>query len=118
MSEPEAISFCCSSCRYPFNLSSSSQVDSSSSRRNKSSKKGVVTFLVVDLSRFTQVDEVKCLPVSIGSDCSKTKLLCRKCGVHVGYGYEYSPGFCGLKQSESCRKFSMKIAAIQPCEEC
>ncbi|KAB5527792.1 hypothetical protein DKX38_021639 [Salix brachista] len=91
------ISYSCCSCGYPLNLSSSNRITSNiGSGYQKSIKKGYISFLSVDLSRFTQVDEVNCLPVSWGRYRSKSKLLCRKCGVHVGYGYGDSPVLVGL----------------------
>ncbi|KAG9446984.1 hypothetical protein H6P81_013112 [Aristolochia fimbriata] len=49
----------CGSCGYPLNLNSSNRVTSTiGSEYQKSIKKGVISFLSVDLSRFTQVDEL------------------------------------------------------------
>ncbi|KAF2289026.1 hypothetical protein GH714_024206 [Hevea brasiliensis] len=77
----------CGSCGYPLNLTSSNRITSNiGSEYHKSIKKGFISFLSVDLSRFTQVDEVNCLPFYWGRYRSKTKLLCRKCGVHIDNG--------------------------------
>ncbi|KAE8695316.1 F-box/LRR-repeat protein 12 [Hibiscus syriacus] len=85
------VSYSCGSCGYPLNLTSSNRITSSiGSEYHKSVKKGLISFLSVDLSRFTQVDEVHCFPVSWVRYRSKTKLLCRKCGVHIGYGLQRS----------------------------
>lgn len=108
------------------NLSSSNRLTSGSgigSDYRKSIKKGFISFLTVDLSRFTQVDEITCFPVSWGRYRSKTKLLCRKCGVHIGYGYGDSSALCGFDSPNSsstsgCKKFAIKIRALQPSEEC
>ncbi|XP_024440398.1 uncharacterized protein At4g08330, chloroplastic isoform X1 [Populus trichocarpa] len=113
----------CGSCGYPLNLTSSNRITSNiGSGYQKSIKKGYISFLSVDLSRFTQVDEVNCLPVSWGRYHSKSKLLCRKCGVHVGYGYGDSPALCGFdspnSSSSAYKKFTIKIRALQPSEEC
>ncbi|KAJ6674483.1 METHIONINE-S-OXIDE REDUCTASE [Salix viminalis] len=112
----------CCSCGYPLNLTSSNRITSNiGSGYQKSTKKGYISFLSVDLSRFTQVDEVNCLPVSWGRYRSKSKLLCRKCGVHVGYGYGDSPVLCGFdspnSSSSAYKKFTIKIRALQPPEE-
>ncbi|KAG6748826.1 hypothetical protein POTOM_048762 [Populus tomentosa] len=49
---------CCGSCGYPLNLTSSNRITSNiGSGYQKSIKKGYISFLSVDLSRFTQVDE-------------------------------------------------------------
>ncbi|XP_050365510.1 uncharacterized protein At4g08330, chloroplastic-like [Argentina anserina] len=113
----------CGSCGYPLHLSSVNRIASGSgigSDYQKSVKKGFISFLSVDLSRFTQVDEVNCFPVSWGQR-SKTKLLCRKCGVHIGYGYGDSSVLCGFDSptlsTSAYRKFSVKIRALQPSED-
>uniref|UniRef100_A0A6M2ETJ2 Yippee domain-containing protein n=1 Tax=Populus davidiana TaxID=266767 RepID=A0A6M2ETJ2_9ROSI len=117
------ISYSCGSCGYPLNLTSSNRITSNiGSGYQKSIKKGYISFLSVDLSRFTQVDEVNCLPVSWGRYHSKSKLLCRKCGVHIGYGHGDSPALCGFdspnSSSSAYKKFTIKIRALQPSEEC
>ncbi|KAL5062371.1 hypothetical protein RYX36_024108, partial [Vicia faba] len=104
------VSYCCGSCGYPLNLTSSNRITSNiASEYKKSVKKGSISFSSVDLSRFTQVDEINCLPVSWLCP-SKTKLLCRKCGVLIGYGYSgQSPALCGCEpsiSSSSLTKFS------------
>lgn len=112
----------CGSCGYPLNLASSNRITSGiGSEYKKSIKKGFISFLSVDLSRFTQVDEVNCLPFS-WIHYSKTKLLCRKCGVLIGYGYKDSSALCGFDSPTSSnsdyKKFMIKIRALQPSEEC
>lgn len=116
------VSYSCGSCGYPLNLISSNRITSDlRSAYRKSIKKGFISFLSVDLSRFTQVDEVNCLPLTCGRYRSKTKLLCRKCGVHIGYGYGDARALCGFdspnSSSAAYKKFSMKIKALQPGEE-
>ncbi|KAK8565110.1 hypothetical protein V6N12_058685 [Hibiscus sabdariffa] len=119
------VSYSCGSCGYPLHLTSSNRITSGSgisSEYRKSVKKGLISFLSVDLSRFTQVDEVHCFPVSWGRYRLKTKLLCRKCGVHIGYGYGDASALCGFDSPESSgaayKKFTVKIGAVQPSEEC
>ncbi|CAK7349201.1 unnamed protein product [Dovyalis caffra] len=52
------VSYSCGSCGYPLNLTSSHQITCNiGSGYPKSIKKGYISFLSVDLSRFTQVDE-------------------------------------------------------------
>ncbi|XP_061349820.1 uncharacterized protein At4g08330, chloroplastic-like [Gastrolobium bilobum] len=115
------VSYCCGSCGYPLNLTSSNRITSDiASEYQKSVKKGSISFASVDLSRFTQVDEINCFPFSWFYR-SKTKLLCRKCGVHIGYGYGgESPTLCGLEppvSSSSQIKFTIKIRSLQPSSE-
>uniref|UniRef100_A0A453HG86 F-box domain-containing protein n=1 Tax=Aegilops tauschii subsp. strangulata TaxID=200361 RepID=A0A453HG86_AEGTS len=70
-------------------LSSSNRSTSDvGSSYQKSLKKGLISFTSIDLSRFTQVDEISCFPfLTWRSYRPKTKLLCRKCGSSIGYGY-------------------------------
>ncbi|XWS75958.1 hypothetical protein CRYUN_Cryun01aG0136300 [Craigia yunnanensis] len=96
------VSYSCGSCGYPLNLTSSNRITSGiGSEYSKSTKKGFISFLSVDISRFTQVDEVYCFPFSWGRYRSKTKLLCRRCGVHIGYGYGDAPALCGFDSPNS-----------------
>ncbi|XVE72632.1 hypothetical protein DITRI_Ditri11bG0053700 [Diplodiscus trichospermus] len=122
MSQPD-VSYSCGSCGYPLNLTSSNRITSGiSSEYRESIRKGFISFLSVDLSRFTQVDEVHCFPFRWGRYRSKTKLLCRKCGVYIGYGYGDAPALCGFdspnSSSTAYKKFAIKIRALQPSEEC
>ncbi|KAK8688661.1 hypothetical protein V6N13_087414 [Hibiscus sabdariffa] len=116
------VSYSCGSCGYPLNLTSSSRIASGiGSEFHESVKNGLISFLSVDLSRFTQVDQVHCFPVSWGRYRLKTKLLCRKCGVHIGYGYGDAPALCVFDSPDSSsaayKKFTVKIRAVQPSEE-
>ncbi|CAK9137476.1 unnamed protein product [Ilex paraguariensis] len=52
------VSYSCGACGYPLNLTSSNRITSGiGSEYRKSIKKGFISFLSIDLSRFTQVDE-------------------------------------------------------------
>ncbi|XBI73121.1 hypothetical protein VPH35_066933 [Triticum aestivum] len=90
MSLPDVV-YSCGSCGYALNLSSSNRSTSDvGSSYQKSLKKGLISFTSIDLSRFTQVDEISCFPfLTWRSYRPKTKLLCRKCGSSIGYGYAY-----------------------------
>jgi len=97
----------------------SSNCTSIGSEYQKSIKKGVISFLSVDLSRFTQVDQINCLPISFGFYRPKTKLLCRQCEAVIGYGYGSSAVLCGFdpaSSSSTCQKYVIKIRALQPSE--
>ncbi|CAA6667743.1 unnamed protein product [Spirodela intermedia] len=91
----------------PLNLTSSNRITSGvGSEYRKSIKKGVITFASVDLSRFTQVDEVTCFPVSWRRRRrTKTSLLCRNCGALIGHGHG---------DPAACQKYSAKLGALQP----
>ncbi|KAI9104290.1 hypothetical protein K1719_022862 [Acacia pycnantha] len=115
------VSYSCGSCGYPLNLTSSNRITSDiGSEYKRSIKKGSISFDSVDLSRFTQVDKISCFPISFCGHHSKTKLLCRKCGVPIGYGYIDSSALCGFNSassSSSHRKFTVKIRSLQPYSE-
>ncbi|XP_010557735.1 PREDICTED: uncharacterized protein At4g08330, chloroplastic-like [Tarenaya hassleriana] len=115
-----AVSYSCGSCGYPLNLEASNCM-ASRHGGGKSSKKGFISFASIDLSRFTQVDEINCFRIPWGRYSLKTKLLCRKCGVLIGYGYRAAPTLCGFDSSDShvssYKKFGMKSRALQPSEE-
>ncbi|KAJ0969339.1 hypothetical protein J5N97_022216 [Dioscorea zingiberensis] len=58
MSQADVV-YSCGSCGYLLNLTSSNRITPGiSSDYSKSIKKGAISFRSVDLSRFTQVDEV------------------------------------------------------------
>ncbi|CAN6470416.1 unnamed protein product [Victoria cruziana] len=125
------VSYSCGSCGYALNLRSSNRNTSNiDSKYGKSLKKGIISFLYVDESKFTQIDELKCLPHfltkrSWGLLQPRTKLLCRKCGNLIGYAYEETIPPLGSAASDSssgvgmamCRKYRIKIRALQPCDE-
>lgn len=110
----------CGSCGYPLNLSSSNRSTSEvGSSYKKSLKKGLISFVSVDLSRFTQVDEISCFPLTLRGYRPKTKLLCRKCGASIGYGYGEPAVLCSFDPASSSssgtsQKYSIKIQALQP----
>lgn len=124
----------CGSCGYELKLCSSNRnTKNIGSKYGKNIKRGVISFLQVDESRFTLVDEFKCIPYFIsrhswGLFCHRTKLLCRKCSNHVGNAYvRTSPYPLVLDESDSapapatattdistCRKYDIRLRALQP----
>ncbi|KAL5995593.1 hypothetical protein ACLOJK_025657 [Asimina triloba] len=118
----------CGACGYALNLSSSnrntSQIDSN---YGKAIKKGIISFFFIDESRFTQIDESKCVPYFIvkhswGLLQPRTKLLCRKCGNYIGHAYEEGIPPFGSDNSDSssgtgasvCRKYNVNIRSVLP----
>ncbi|XP_057974589.1 uncharacterized protein At4g08330, chloroplastic [Malania oleifera] len=104
------VSYSCGSCGYELNLNSSNRNTSTiGSKYGKSIKRGIISFFSIDESRFTQVDEFQCVPYFIskyswGLLRRKTKLLCRKCGNHVGDAHDtslYPPELDGPDASPS-----------------
>lgn len=119
----------CGTCGYELNLSSSNRNTASiGSKYGKSIKRGIISFFSIDLSRFTQVDEIQCVPHfdkhSWGLFRRRTKLLCRKCGNHIGNAYNgYTSSFPlvtdGAESSPSSKvvshtKYDIRIRALQP----
>ncbi|XP_060673373.1 uncharacterized protein At4g08330, chloroplastic-like isoform X3 [Ziziphus jujuba] len=57
------VSYSCGTCGYELNLSSSNRNTSTiGSKYGKSIKRGIISFIYIDDSRFTQVDEIQCIP--------------------------------------------------------
>lgn len=116
----------CGACGYALNLSSSQRVVSS--LNSKALRKGTISFLCIDESRFKQQEELKCAP-RVHSNGSmrlhqmRTKLLCGKCGNVVGHGHsgdgrahlqiESSDSSSGSGTPEY-KRYCVKIKALQP----
>ncbi|XP_058724517.1 uncharacterized protein At4g08330, chloroplastic [Vicia villosa] len=123
------VRYSCGSCGYELNLSSSNRNTTSiGSKYGKSIKRGIISFFNIDDNRFTQVDEIQCVPHfhkhSWGLFRRRTKLLCRKCGNHIGNAYN---GFTsslplvsdGAESSPSSKaagsvKYDIRIRSLQP----
>lgn len=127
--ELQSLSCSCGSCGYELNLSSGNRNTSTiGCKYGKSIKRGIISFFYIDESRFTQVDEILCIPHfskrSWGLIRHRTKLLCRKCGNEIGIasndfrsplplvsdGSDFSSG----NEVSVRRKYDVKIRALQP----
>ncbi|KVI03764.1 hypothetical protein Ccrd_017942 [Cynara cardunculus var. scolymus] len=112
------ISYSCGSCGYQLNLSSANKSSGTTSEYRESIKKGSISFQSIDPSRFTQIDEVSCIPITLGRNALKTKLMCRQCGVLIGYGYREGNAQCvfdsRISSDPSYKKVVVKIQALQP----
>ncbi|RRT57918.1 hypothetical protein B296_00043126, partial [Ensete ventricosum] len=123
----------CGHCGYALNLSSSDRNTAKIGvEYGKALKKGVVSFVAIDESRFTQADELRCHPYfrsrrSWGLFRHQTRLLCRGCGSPIGvatYDGTSSPSSPSEGSSESnypassgSRKYKIKIGALQPSDD-
>ncbi|CAA7398191.1 unnamed protein product [Spirodela intermedia] len=117
------VSYSCGSCGYKLNLSSSNRNTSNfGSKYGKAIKKGVISFLAIDESRFSKKEECRCVPYFIskrtwGIFRRRTKLLCQKCGNLVGVAYEEDDPSCAASESSGAAvhgKYKIKIRALQP----
>ncbi|XP_028786461.1 uncharacterized protein At4g08330, chloroplastic-like [Neltuma alba] len=112
------VNYSCGSCGYQLNLNSCNRNTSAiDTRYEKSIKRGLISFFSVDESRFSMVEQLRWVPFfnskrSWGLFQRRTKLLCRKCGNHIGYAcslpFESWDGF-----SDS-RVYDIKLSALQP----
>lgn len=125
------VNYSCGSCGYELNLNSSNRNTSSiDSNYGKSLKRGVVSFFSVDETRFTQLQQ---LPWSLSwipffnsnrlwglslfqRTTRRAKLLCRKCGTHLGYAYTLPSHsqfhfWDGISDS---RIYDIKLTTLQP----
>jgi hypothetical protein len=109
------------------NLSSSTRNTANiGSKYGKQIRKGVISFFAIDESRFTQTDEVSCTSrCSGGFFRNRTRLVCRKCGGHIGDAYEdedstFDDSLDGTHTSSDGsslsirKKYVIKINALQP----
>lgn len=118
--------YSCGACGYELNLSSSHRILSTVD--SKALRKGSISFLSIDESRFKQLDEFKCAPYvhadgSMGLHKLRTRLLCGGCGKVIGHGHpkdrmpceqsDVSDTSCGSGTSEH-KRYCVKIKALQP----
>lgn len=125
------VTYRCGCCGYDLNLSSSARNTSTiGSKYGKSIKTGMISFLCIDESRFTLVEEFQCVPYFIskhfwGLFSRKTKLLCRKCNNHIGNAYQDNntssyplvadgSDSASATQISSYTKYDVRIRAVQP----
>lgn len=120
--------YSCGACGYALNLSSSQRVVST--LNSKALRKGTISFLCIDESRFKQLDELKCaLHVHANGSLRlhqlRTKLLCRKCGNVVGHGHGNDRPTAESQQIDGSdsssgsgtpehKRYCVKIKALQP----
>ncbi|KAK4348664.1 hypothetical protein RND71_031419 [Anisodus tanguticus] len=87
------VTYSCGSCGYELNLNSCNRnTRVIGSKYGKTMRRGVLSFLCIDESRFTQISKLRCSPYfrsknSWGFFQRHTKLLCRKCRNYIGISY-------------------------------
>lgn len=124
--------FCCScgTCGYELNLNSDNRnIPAVSSNYHKLIRRGTISFFCIDESRFKQTEKRECKPYftskkSWGLFRRRTKLLCRRCGNHIGNSYRVTASSTSLTLGKlysitwdgmsDCRIYDIKISALQP----
>lgn len=73
-------------------------------------RRGVVAFDAIDDARFGHAEEFRCVDVQARRlFVRRTRLLCRKCGASIGFGYDdRSSG------GASSPRYDIKIRKLQP----
>nr|ACG47304.1 hypothetical protein [Zea mays] len=105
------VTYSCGYCGYALNLSSSARdTEGIGPKYRKQIRKGVVAFVAVDESRFTLAHELTCTPYfrsarSWGLFRRRSRLLCRKCGGHIGSAYGYGEEEEDARDSSSSSLF-------------
>uniref|UniRef100_A0A0D9WCA4 Uncharacterized protein n=1 Tax=Leersia perrieri TaxID=77586 RepID=A0A0D9WCA4_9ORYZ len=117
------VSYCCGACGYDLKLSSSARNTASIVSVSVSGvgcgggggyrRRGVVRFDSIDDARFGHVDEFRCVDVRARRLFTRrTRLLCRKCGAHLGFAYDdRSP-----PSTSPPPRYDIKIRALHPVE--
>ncbi|KAG0477047.1 hypothetical protein HPP92_013446 [Vanilla planifolia] len=107
------VTYCCGYCKHALNLRSSQRnTENIDSRYKRAIKKGFVSFLEIDKSRFSLAEELSCRPYFSSSTSSwgllrrRTRLLCCNCGVLVGFAYE---------KAGANKCYDIRISALHPC---
>lgn len=76
----------------------------------RAARRGVVAFDAIDDARFGHADEFRCVDVRARRlFVRRTRLLCRKCGATLGFGYD-GRGAIGSKSP----RYDIRIRALQP----
>lgn len=130
--------FSCGSCGYELNLNSCNRNTTViGSKYGKTMRRGVLSFLCIDESRFTQISKVRCIPYfrsknSWGFFKQHTKLFCRNCSSYIGIAHiennntsaaslarkninvksDATPNWDGLSACKT--NYDIKICALRP----
>uniref|UniRef100_A0A0E0KY27 Yippee domain-containing protein n=1 Tax=Oryza punctata TaxID=4537 RepID=A0A0E0KY27_ORYPU len=114
------VSYCCGACGYDLKLSSSARdtagmVVAGGGGGYRRGRGGVVRFGAIDDARFGHVDEFRCVDVRARRLFTRrTRLLCRKCGAHVGFAYDDRAA--RSPSSSPPPRYDIKIRALHPIE--
>uniref|UniRef100_A0ACD5TY96 Uncharacterized protein n=1 Tax=Avena sativa TaxID=4498 RepID=A0ACD5TY96_AVESA len=101
------VTYCCGACGYDLKLSSLARDTSSAAARRR--RRSVVVFEAIDDARFGHLDEFRCLDLrALRLFARRTRLLCRKCGALLGYGYHDTAA------ATKPPRYHIKIRALHP----
>ncbi|KAG2580058.1 uncharacterized protein At4g08330, chloroplastic-like [Panicum virgatum] len=109
-----AVTYYCGACGYDLRLRSSDRNTAGivGGRYGRAARRGVVAFDAIDDARFGHTDEFRCVDVRARRlFVRRTRLLCRKCGATLGFGYDDRGR--GADGSKSPR-YDIRIHALQP----
>ncbi|KAG8067030.1 hypothetical protein GUJ93_ZPchr0005g16275 [Zizania palustris] len=109
------VTYCCGACGFDLKLSSSAGIGGGGSSRggHAARRGGVVRFDAIDDARFGHVDEFRIVDVRARRLFTRrTRLLCRKCGAHLGFAYD-DHAVAG-RRSPPPPRYDIKIRALHP----
>ena len=103
----------CGACGYDLRLRSSDRNTAGivGGGYGRAARRGVVAFFAIDKARFGHADKFRCVDVHARRlFVRRTRLLCRKCGATLGFGYDdRARGAAG-----SSPRYDIRIRALQP----
>ncbi|XP_066367209.1 uncharacterized protein At4g08330, chloroplastic-like [Miscanthus floridulus] len=106
-----AVTYCCGACGYDLRLRSSDRNTAGivGAAYGRAARRGVVAFDAIDDARFGHADEFRCVDLRARRlFVRRTRLLCRKCGAGLGFGYD------DRGDGERPPRYDIKIRALQP----
>ncbi|KAL6619733.1 hypothetical protein ACP70R_034872 [Stipagrostis hirtigluma subsp. patula] len=109
-----AVTYCCGACGYDLRLRSSDRNTAGLvGGYGRAARRGVVAFDAIDDARFGHADEFRCVDVRARRlFVRRTRLLCRKCGATLGFGYDGR----GAADDKARRRprYDIRIRKLQP----
>uniref|UniRef100_A0ACD5ZMF6 Uncharacterized protein n=1 Tax=Avena sativa TaxID=4498 RepID=A0ACD5ZMF6_AVESA len=105
------VTYCCGRCGYDLKLSSLARDTAGMVGAGARKRRGaaMVVFDAIDDAPFGHLDEFRCLDLCARRlFARRTRLLCRKCGSHVGFGYDDSTA------ATRPPRYHIKISALHP----
>ncbi|KAL5202035.1 hypothetical protein ABZP36_012987 [Zizania latifolia] len=115
------VTYCCGACGFDLKLSSAARntaagiVAGVGGRGGHAARRGgVVRFDAIDDARFGHVDEFRIVDVRARRLFTRrTRLLCRKCGAHLGFAYD-DHAVAGRSPPPPPPRYDIKIRALHP----